>query len=296
MDSSAPSRAEYVEAHRPRLIGLAYRMLGSVTEAQDLVQDVAVRFLATDPAGISKPEQYLTSMTARACIDYLRSATRRREVYVGPWLPEPVRTEGEDVSDPAAGLESAESVSMAFLVLMQKLTPLERAAFLLHVVFDYEHAEVGRILGRTEAACRQLVSRARAHLRGGRPRFDVSSIANRSLTERFLNAARNGDIAGLVTLLTQDVTLWADGGGKVAAAIKPVRGPDKVARYLAGVFKKAPGLEATIEEVNGEPTVVLCYRGRPDTSFSLAVREDRIAAVFSQRNPDKLTRLSPVSG
>jgi len=266
-------------------------MLGSVTEAEDVVQDVAIRYLHVDDANIRAPEQYLTSMTVRACIDHLRSARRRREVYVGPWLPEPVPT-GGDAVDPGEHLERADSISMAFLVILQALSPAERAAFLLRVVFDYEYDEIAAILSRSPGACRQLVSRAREHLRSGRRRFDTSVAANRRLTERFLDAARGGDVAGLVRMLADDATLWADGGGKVAAAINPVEGADRVARYMAGIFSRQPRLEATIENVNGESAIVLRWKGRIDSVISLAVDGSRIVGVFNQRNPEKLAHLA----
>jgi RNA polymerase sigma-70 factor (ECF subfamily) len=230
-------------------------------------------------------------MTARACIDHLRSARRRRETYVGPWLPEPVRREDAGSSDPSEGLERAESISMAFLVLLQTLSPLERAAFILHDVFDYDYAEIGGILGRGEAACRQLVSRARGHLRSRRPRFDAPGAATQHLTERFLRAARGGDLDGLVRLLSRDVTLWVDGGGKVAAATRPVEGAANVARYWVGLFRKVRSLDAEVEEVNGVPAIILSYEGHVDSVISLALTAGRIVGVYNQRNPEKLARL-----
>jgi len=284
------SAGESIERLRPRLVGLAYRMLGSATEAEDIVQDVALRFLGVNPEEVRAPEQYLTAMTARACIDHLRSARRRREVYVGPWLPEPVRGGS---FDPGEGIERAETVSTAFLVLLQALSPLERAAFLLRSVFEYDYGEIAATLGRSEAACRQLVSRAQAHVKQRRQRFSASAAANRRLTERFLDAARSGDVASLVRMLADDATMWADGGGKVAAAARPVHGAERVARYLIGVLEKMPSpLDARIEDVNGAPGIVLYRRGRPDSAISLAMRGRRVAAVFNQRNPEKLRRLA----
>jgi RNA polymerase sigma-70 factor (ECF subfamily) len=287
----APVRVQEVERLRSRLFGLAYRMLGSVGDAEDIVQEVAIRYLDRVETEVRAPDQYLTSMTARACIDQLRSARHRREVYVGPWLPEPLRAASETEADPDESLTRDESISVAFLVVLETLSPLERAAFLLHDVFDHDYVEVGTILGRSAAACRQLVSRARSHLSQRRPRFDASAADERRLAEQFLAAARDGDMDGLVRLLSRDATLWCDGGGKVGAAINPVTGADRVARFWVGLFRKVPALDATIENVNGAPAIVLLVQGNIDSAVSFAINNDRIVEVYDQRNPDKLARL-----
>ena len=278
------------ERYRRRLFGIAYRMLGGVADAEDAVQETFLRWEQAHANGtdIASPEGWLVSVVTRLCIDQLRSARVRREAYVGPWLPEPL------VADPGPGVETgaemAESLSLAFLVLLERLTPVERAVFLLHEVFGYPYAEIAPIVGKSEAACRQLAKRARARVGVGRPRFRATAAAGERLAAEFLRTCAEGDLPGLLELLTEDVELVADGGGKVAATRKPVRGADPVARFLLGIVRLAPaGWTAAPATVNGGPGVVARHAdGRPFAVLALEVAGDRVAAVRIVNNPDKL--------
>jgi RNA polymerase sigma-70 factor (ECF subfamily) len=274
---------------RPRLFGVAYRMLGSVADAEDVVQETYLRWqeVAGSDAGIESPSAYLTTMVSRRCLDELRSARRRREAYVGPWLPEPLLA--DEQVDPAATTELADTLSTAFLVVLEALSPAERAAFLLHDVFGYEYPELARILGRGEPACRQLVTRARRRLAERRPRFEVSPEEHTRLLNEFLQASSRGDLDGLVGLLAEDAVLQADGGGVVTAARNPIRGADRVARWVLGAIAKTPpGIAVEIAPVNGLPGVVVRLDGALFGVMSLDVRRGRIQGIFLQVNPEKL--------
>lgn len=277
---------ELFAAHRSRLFGLAYRMLGSAAEAEDVLQEAHVRWQAADHATVTAPGGWLTTVVSRLCLDQLKSARARRETYVGPWLPEPLPT--ERVADPP----DLESISLAFLVLLEALSPLERAVFVLREVFDYEFAEVAVILGREEAACRQLAHRAREHVRAKRPRFARSREQHERLLGAFLAAAAQGDLEGLQRLLADDVVAWSDGGAKAKAARNPVYGPDRVARLCLGLGKKAaPGLVVAVEEINGWPAAVL--RVGDHVVATMAIETDG-AKIYSMQvivNPDKLEQL-----
>jgi RNA polymerase sigma-70 factor (ECF subfamily) len=275
---------------RPKLFGVAYRMLGSVADAEDVVQETYLRWQEVVDVGtaIDSPSAYLTTMVSRRCLDELRSARRRREEYVGEWLPEPLLA--DDRLDPAQQTELVDSLSTAFLVVLEALSPGERAAFVLHDVFGYEYQELSRILGRAEPACRQLVTRARRRVHERRPRFEVSPEEHTRLLNEFMHASAAGDLDGLVGLLAEDAVLRADGGGIVTAARNPIVGADRVARWLFGVAQKAPpGLTSTVETVNGLPGIVMRVDGALYGVASIEVRDGRIQGVYIQVNPEKLS-------
>ena len=274
---------------RPKLFGVAYRMLGSVADAEDVIQETFLRWQEVVDAGtgIESPSAYLTTMVSRRCLDELRSARRRREQYVGEWLPEPLLE--DDRLDPAATTELADSLSTAFLVVLEALSPGERAAFLLHDVFGYEYPELARILGRGEPACRQLVARARRRIAERRPRFDVSPEEHARLLSEFMHATAAGDVDGLVSLLAHDAVLVADGGGVVTASRNPITGADRVARWMVGVAKKAGwAVSFGMETVNGLPGVVIRSHGVVYGVMSMDLRDGKIQNVYIQVNPEKL--------
>lgn len=274
---------------RPKLFGVAYRMLGSVADAEDVIQETFLRWqeVADGEAQIESPSAYLTTMVSRRCLDELRSARRRREQYVGEWLPEPLLE--DDRLDPAATTELADSLSTAFLVVLEALSPGERAAFLLHDVFGYEYPELARILGRGEPACRQLVARARKRVAERRPRFDVSPEEHARLLTEFMHATTAGDVDGLVSLLAHDAVLQADGGGVVTAARNPIAGAERIARWSIGVMEKATwDVSFEVATVNGLPGVVTRASGVVFGVMSIDVRDGRIQNVYLQLNPAKL--------
>lgn len=276
------------EAHRGRLFGLAYRMLGSVADAEDVVQEAYLRWERAGGA-VEAPGPWLRRVVTRLCLDALKSARSRREEYVGPWLPEPLLV-GPDASE---AVVRDESVSLAFLVLLEQLTPVERAAFLLREVFDYGYAEIADYLEKSEAAVRQLVHRAKERMREGRPRFRASREEGRRLATSFAEACRSGDLSRLTSLLTADVTMWSDGGGKATAALRPLLGADRVARFLLGLAAKAPpGAHLEVTEVNGDPGWLLRLDGELAAVFAFEVAEDgRVCGIRAVRNPDKLRHL-----
>ncbi|MBB6351692.1 MAG: polymerase sigma-70 factor [Nonomuraea muscovyensis] len=282
------------EQQRSRLFALAYRLLGSAGEAEDAVQDAYLRWHAADHSAIATPAAWLTKVLTNLCLNRLASARARREAYVGMWLPEPVPT-GDGALGPMETAEQRESVSMAVLVMLERLTPAERGVFVLREAFGYGHREIAEVLDITEAGSQQLYRRARAHLDARRTRFEVSGEHAHRVAERFLAAARAGDLAGLERLLTADVVSWADGGGRSAAARNPVRGAARVARYLAGLaFRQEPGTEIVVTEVNGLPGLVGSAGGRVYGVMALEVTGDRVSAVRIVVNPDKLTRFQQV--
>jgi RNA polymerase sigma-70 factor, ECF subfamily len=285
--------AESFEPQRRRLLGLAYRMLGSVAEAEDAVQDAYLRWHATDREVVADARAFLTTTTARICLDALKSARMKREQYVGPWLPEPV-VDAKALA-PDAQTELAEDLSVALLLAMERLSPLERAAFLLHDVFDCSYDEVARALERSEAACRQLAARARGHVREARPRsLGVENVSeHRKLVAAFVAAARSGDVGALTAMLARDARMVSDGGGKVAAALNVIEGAERTAKFVAGVVNKglregSRVVEATINGLVG----VLIYGpegGVQSTAFE--IKEGRIHAIYVVRNPEKLMHL-----
>lgn len=294
-----------LEELRPGAFAVAYRMLGSVAEAEDVVQEALLRLHAAFQRGeqIASPRAYLATVTTRLAIDALRSARVRRESYVGDWLPEPLPGSDEVLpsaslaEDPAHRAETADSLSYAFLLLLESLTPEERAVLLLHDVFDYGYGEVAEIVGKSEANARQLASRARRHVTAGRPRFEADEERRRELGERFFAAAEDGDVEALESLLSRDVVLRGDGGGKVPALARALRGADRVRRALGAWFRAGSrsGMKTERRQINGQPgLVVLAPDGGVISALSLEIAEDRVIAINSVVNPDKLRHLGPV--
>ena len=290
------ARADDFASSRPLLFAIAYRMLGSVMDAEDLVQDAYLRWQAAPEAEVRSPRAFLATIVTRLAINRLRSARQRREAYIGPWLPEPLMA--DTAPDPSGPVELAESLSMAFLLLLERLSPVERAVFLLREVFDFEFGEIAPIVDKTEANCRQLLARARKHLGAPRPRFPAHSARAAEMVRRFTDAARQGDMEGFLALLAEDITLWADTDVRVpGAARKPVHGATAVAKVLArGAARFAPA-EAVIRqaEINGQPGLVAYLAGRPMGALILDIRGNRIHTIYAIGNPDKLRGLPPVS-
>jgi len=280
------SEATDFEAHRSFLTGLAYRMLGSVAEAEDVVQDAYLRWAQPDGSGIAHPRAYLARVTTRLCLDRLKSATARREQYVGTWLPEPI------VAGPEEPM--ADDLSIALLLTLERLSPLERAAFLLHEVFDMDYGDVATALGRSEEACRQLAARARQHVRDERPRFAPTDENREKLFAAFEAALTRGDVGSLAQLLADDAVLYADGGGKRAAALEPVRGRQNILQLFAaivadrGLFQRH---ELERASINGLPGFVVRTADGIQTT-ALEIRGDRIVALYTVRNPEKLRHLT----
>lgn len=293
MSTEPAALAEEFERRRPLLFAIAYRMLGSAADAEDIVQETGVRWLAQAEAGVTvqSPQRWLSTVATRLALDELRSARVRRERYVGPWLPEPLVGEHEpDVADRAL---QRESVSMAFLVLLERLTPPERAAFLLHDVFGYPFAEVGEMLGENTATCRQLAHRARERIRAERPRFDPDPERRERLARAFIRACATGDLETLLGLLAEDAVVWSDGGGRTPAAARPVRGRQPVARLLLGLLRKAQGaVGARQTVVNGQPGVVVELDGLLQAVAALDILDGRVVGIRIVVNPDKLERVS----
>ncbi len=289
------SRTEEFEELRPLLFSLAYRLLGSVAEAEDAVQEAWLRY-ETAPTRPRSPKAFLSTVVTRISIDVLRSARVRREQYVGEWLPEPLLT--DPYEDPVRSAELADSMSMAALLLLERLSPLERAVFVLRDVFGYDFADVADAVGRSEAACRQLLVRARRHMDSGRPRFEAEREARDELATRFFDAFRHGDVEGLKSALAADVELVGDAGGKAPALGRTVVGADKVARLLSSLFPRLDQVDATLDEceVNGQPGAILRDRaGRVAFAFAVDVLGGRIRAIRSIGNPDKLRHVGPVA-
>ncbi len=275
--------------HRPLLFSIAYRMLGSASDAEDVVQDAYLRWERADTTDVRSAKDYLSTTVTRLALDHLRSARVRREVYVGPWLPEPLV--GVDEHDPLAATTMAESLSTAFLVLLERLTPTQRAAFLLREVFDFDYAAVARVLETSEPNARQLVQRAKQHIAAGRSRFSSDTKQADELARRFIAASTSGDVNGLLSMLSEDVIAWSDGGGKVAAARRPVIGADRVARFVASIVGKwsASG-DVRAAPVNGGVGLIFSRAGRVRAVMTIAADRsgERVGDVFVMRNPDKL--------
>jgi RNA polymerase sigma-70 factor (ECF subfamily) len=303
MSGEQPSRevsmAETFVDLRPLLFSIAYRMLGSVAEAEDIVQDAFLRYhrALRDGAEIESPKAYLSAIVTRLAIDSLRSARVRKETYIGEWLPAPLVTD-ERSPDAAEHAEEAESLSMAFLLLLERLTPVERAVFLLHDVFDYGYDEIAAIVGKSEENCRQIAVRARRHVDENRPRFEVSRRQRELLAERFFDAVEDGDMDGLVELLAGDVVVYGDGGGTSPSFRRPIYGRDKVLRLLRGFGRHARELGSTIRrvEVNGQPgAMFLDSSGRVMYVMSLDIADGVVTTIRSVINPDKLRHLGPLA-
>ncbi len=281
--------ATVFEAHRDRLFGVAYRMLGTVADAEDVVQDAFVRWAGVDAAAVNNPGGYLTTIVTRLCVDRLRAARHQREQYVGPWLPEPLLTTDQTPADDA---ELADSLSMAFLMLLETLSPTERAVFLLHDVFDYGYADIAETVGKSEANCRQIARRARQHVQAQRVRFEPTAPDHARLLQQFMDACYEGNLQALVAVLADDITLYSDGGGKAIAARKPVEGAAKVANFFLSIVPKAPpGTTVQPVQVNGQAGLAVYVDGQPDALFAFHIVEGHIQRIFSVRNPDKLGSL-----
>ncbi len=287
------------EELRPLLFSIAYRMLGSVSEAEDVVQEAFIRYqraLEERAQRIRSPKAYLSAAVTRLAIDHLDSARVRREHYVGEWQPEPVLTD-ETALEGERYVEQADSISMAFLLLLERLSPVERAVFLLHDVFDYSYEEVARIVGKSEVNCRQLAVRARRRVRDGAPRFEASREERERLADRFFAAfTGEGDVEDLIELLAADVVAYGDGGGKAPAARKAVHGRERVARLLGGLAEQARklGVRARRTEINGQPGAVFLDSGdRVISITTLDIAEGQVQAVRSITNPEKLAHLGP---
>ncbi|MEV6701165.1 RNA polymerase sigma-70 factor [Streptomyces sp. NPDC051453] len=285
---------EVFEEHRPVLMGVAYRMLGRVADAEDVVQDAWLRWAQADRDEVREPRAYLVRVATRLAIDRLRQAQVRREAYVGPWLPEPLVTDfGPTAPDTVEAAVLAESVSLAVLVVLESLSPLERAVFVLREAFGFPFAEIATTLDRSESAVRQLAGRARKHVDERRPRFDVDPVERRDLTERFLAAATGGDLEGLMTLLAPDARLVGDSGGKSKAPLRVIESADKVGRFLLGAAKSGgTGFTFRIVELNAGPAVLALVDGKPDSVFQVDVADGHVQCVYIVRNPDKLTSLA----
>ncbi|MEU7746179.1 RNA polymerase sigma factor SigJ [Nonomuraea sp. NPDC049158] len=293
------------EDHRSLLTGVAYRILGSVADAEDVVQEAWLRWSGVDETTVADPKAYMVRITSRLAIDRLRWAKSRRESYVGPWLPEPVST----TPDMAEHAELADSVEFALLVVLETLSPLERAVFVLREAFDLPFSEIAEVIGRAEPATRQLARRARDHVQEKRPRFDVDRGERRRITERFIRASTSGDLDGLIELLSTDVTLVSDGGGKARSPLRALTGaanvtrfltsiatPDGVAKFMASIgASDSVTLSYDLANVNGAPAVVVSAADRVITVISLLVTDGKIDTIYLIANPDKITHLETPS-
>ncbi|WP_280347956.1 RNA polymerase sigma-70 factor [Nocardia neocaledoniensis] len=275
--------------HRRLLFATAYRMLGTVTDAEDVLQDAWLKWHDTDRARVEHPKAYLVRTVTNLSLNRLTSARATREAYVGPWLPEPVLTSPDIAEDTAL----ADTVSTAMLVVLETLTPVERAVFLLREVFGYSHGEIADALDRPEASVRQIAHRAKNHVHARRPRFDSDKAARAHITERFMAACAGGDLNALMDLLAPDVTCWSDGGGVVTAARRPLHGPDHVARWILGVLAKpsSAGAELSAAEINGELGTLISIGGLPGAAFTFDLVDGHVQNLRFQVNPGKLAGL-----
>ncbi|QQO12561.1 sigma-70 family RNA polymerase sigma factor [Bradyrhizobium diazoefficiens] len=288
MTATLDHGAAAFETHRRALTRLAYRMLGLRAEAEDVVQDAYLRWHATDRTEIKDSYRYLATVVTRLCLDRMKSARARRESYVGQWLPEPVV---DELAENEHAGELAHDISVALMLLLERLSPLERASFLLHDVFGLDYTEIARALDRNEAACRQLAARARIHIEAGRPRFTASREEGLRLAAAFQAATSAGDMQALAELLAQDAVLYSDGGGKRTAALNPIRGADRILRFLEGIARKNPALAAITARpavVNGSPGFVMRESDGSIDTMAIEHRDGRIVAIYLTRNPDKL--------
>lgn len=281
------AQADVFNEYRPLLFSIAYRMLGTVMDAEDAVQETYLRWQQAGRDDVRSPKSYLSTVVTRLCIDQLRSAKRQREQYIGPWLPEPLVS--EETSDMDQNLALADSLSMAFLVMLEALSPTERAAFLLREVFEYPYDEVARIVDKSEANCRQMVRRAHQHISERRHRFDPSKAEVQVFVDRFLRAAQQGDMDGLIEMLEEDVTLWSDGGGKTAAALNPIYGAEKVARFFIGIISKMPpNTVSKAARVNGQPGLLTYIDGKPYSVTVVEMEDGKVTSIRIVVNPEKL--------
>ncbi len=278
------------EENRPALARLAYRMLGTQGDADDVMQEAYLRWTHANRDSVKSPRAYLQSIVTHLCIDQRKLIDDRKATYVGPWLPEPIVE--ADSPAPDDQIETAESVSMALMLILESLSPTERAAYLLRRIFDYPYNEIADILGKSEPGCRQLVSRAEARIIEQRPRFEADPDNVERLTEAFIQACSTGDLEGLVQVLAADAVLYSDGGGKVTAALVPIHGANHIARAFLGIMKKAPpGVEYRRVQVNGQPGFLTILHGEVVTVLTFDVVDGRITTCFAVRNPEKLLRV-----
>ena len=290
-----PAAPDVFHTDRPLLFSIAYRMLGSASDAEDVLQDAWLRYQGVDESAVRTPKALATTIVTRLCLDRLKSARHTREEYVGPWLPEPVLT--GDAADPETTVARAESVTLAFLVLLETLTPEERAVFLLKDVFDYGHAEIAAMLDMTTENSRQLLHRAKEKLAHGRPQPSGTPESRRAVAERFARALVSGDGGALTTLLASDVGMWSDGGGKAIAARRPLLGRDEVLRFLVGLHRTAVAsgrmddMSLDLDEVNVEPALILRLTGHVESIFVLEIDGDAVTGIRVVRNPDKLAHI-----
>jgi RNA polymerase sigma-70 factor, ECF subfamily len=285
MTSDADEKVELFDRSRARLFGIAYRMLGTRDDAEDILQEAYIRWHKSDAANIDTPEAWLVTVVTRLSIDRLRKASAERERYIGPWLPEPIIT----TPSPEDQAELASTLSIAFLKILERLSPTERAAFLLHDVFDFDYPEIASITGKTEPAARQMIHRARERVRAGKPRFAVDRAEHRRLVEKFHAAAYAADESTLLTLFSADIAVVSDGGGKITAARKVVRGVAKVMRLFTIALRLvSEHMSTAIIEINGEPGIVEYYDGQPFAATTFAIEDGRIVAMYRVMNPEKL--------
>lgn len=293
MTTDTDTATEVFEEHRPLLMGVAYRMLGRVADAEDVVQEAWLRWSGADRTEVREPRGYLVRIATRLAIDRLRQAQTRNEAYVGPWLPEPYVTDfGDTVPDTAERAVLADSVSLAVLVVLESLSPLERAVFVLREAFGYPYADIAAVLDRGEPAVRQLAGRARKHVEERRPRYEVDPAERRDLTERFLAAAAEGDLEGLMSLLAPDVRLVGDSGGLAKAPLRIIETADKVGRFIYGAAQKGVSdLSFRLLELNGGAALLALSGDKPDGVLQLDVVDGRIQCIYIVRNPEKLVSL-----
>lgn len=285
---------ETFENFRPKLFAIAYRMLGNATEAEDMVQEAYLRFQATPLERVQSPEAFLKTIVTRLCLDYLKSAQAQREEYPGEWLPEPIFTgDQSEFVDPAEQASEYESLSLAFLLLLESLSPDERAVFLLREVFDYNYAEIASMLDKSEVVCRQLLSRAKKHVVEHRPRFKSSPDEHRLILAQFMQAIQAGDLTGLTALLAEGVTASADGGGKVRAIIHPLQGPVIVGRFIFGLRRLIkPDDSVEIAPINGkEALLIRDHQGHITDVITFEIADGAIQKIYIIRNPDKLKHI-----
>jgi len=287
----APVRLATFHQYRTLLFSIAYRMLANVADAEDLLQETFIRWQQARDDEIRSPRAFLVTILSRLCINHLQSARVQREQYVGPWLPEPIVT--GPGSDPLEIVRIDESLSVAFLVVLERLTPMERAVFLLREVFEYEYAEIASVVDQSETNCRQIFSRAKHHVSAMRPRFKTSEGEKRELLERFLQATSSGNLEGLVSLLAHDVVLYSDGGGKAVAAPNLIRGADKAARGALGTLQKLTpkNLVTRLAQINGNPGIVSYLDGNPYSVLTFEADDGHITAIYVVTNPDKLAHV-----
>lgn len=280
-------RLEMFNQYRSLLFAIAYRMLGSVADAEDMVQEAWIRWQSTQTI-VQSPKAFLSSLITRLCIDQLRSARLQREKYVGVWLPEPLVTEAMGESGDSA--ELADSLSFAFLTLLECLSPTERAVFLLREVFDYDYSDIANTVGKSIPNCRQIVRRARQHLVLRRPSISVSSQQKEEIIEQFLTSWNQGDLHKLIALMAEDITFWSDGGGQVMAAQRPLQGCQKVARFLIAIQRSrlVPVLNSKIAQINDQPGILNTVGGNPQSTFSFEFSGQSIQSIFAVVNPEKL--------